>query len=183
MREAKEIINDLLEYIGIKAPTFAKAINTTYQRVQDIQRGRTKKISLDLANKIISVYPEVNKSYLLKGEGELLNNGGTNISVNHSPNANVAGNDINIQQERERRAVNAVINDDEITKGDLFDMVRHLQHLNDRHLAKIEALTVVIDLMRGTIEELMAKLIGVIPDSEFKELFFKINEKMKNLNR
>ena len=67
MEKGKEIINDLLEYLGIKAPTLANEIGVLYSRIQKIQSGKAKTISLDLANKICAAYPEINKAYLLKG--------------------------------------------------------------------------------------------------------------------
>lgn len=68
----KEIIELILTNLDIKAPTFASNIDVEYQRVFDIQRGKTKKISGDLANKIVNVYPDINLSWLLTGEGDML---------------------------------------------------------------------------------------------------------------
>lgn len=170
MIEGKDVINELLNYIGVKAPTFANVIEVKYERILSLQNGRTKKISLDLANKICEAYPEINKAYLLKGEGKLLNNAGANINVTHSPNANVAGNDINI----ERRVVEGVEVDETISKRDLFEVVRHLQHMNDMHLKKLEA-------QRQLIDDMVAIIIDVVPPEQIKTIYQKINEKIKNL--
>lgn len=72
MKGGKEIINEVLEYAGLEAPSFSKSIGVKLQRVYEIRSGRTKKISLSLANKIVEAYPEISKAYLLKGEGSLL---------------------------------------------------------------------------------------------------------------
>ena len=53
----KEIINSVLDELGIKAPTLAEQIGVLYQRIFDLQKGKTKKISSQLANAIIKAYP------------------------------------------------------------------------------------------------------------------------------
>ena len=65
----EEIIALILKDLGIKAPTFAKEIGDLYSRVQDVQSGKVKKISSDLADKIIHRYPKFDLSWLLSGEG------------------------------------------------------------------------------------------------------------------
>lgn len=75
----EEIINKILNELEIKAPTFAEQIGVLYQRVFDVQRGKTKKISSQLANAIIKVYPQFNLTWILTGEGEMLNTSKTDI--------------------------------------------------------------------------------------------------------
>ena len=58
----------------IKAPTFAKRIGVKYQRILDIQSGKVKKISGELANYIINTYPQFDINWLLTGEGSMLKN-------------------------------------------------------------------------------------------------------------
>lgn len=67
--KGNEIIELILNDLGVKAPTFAKSIGVLYQRVLDIQNGKVKKISYDLARKIIEKYPQYNEGWLLSGEG------------------------------------------------------------------------------------------------------------------
>jgi DNA-binding Xre family transcriptional regulator len=176
--ESKDIINSLLQHLGVKAPSFANEIGVRYSRVQDIQLGRTKKISLDLANKICAAYPEINKAYLLKGEGEMLNNGGRNINVNHSPNANVAGNDIYINKDKEQSVIKTIIDDDSISKADLFAVVRHLQHTNDRHLATIEKLTSANERLNAVIIELLTQYADVLPNMEIRKIIKEIGNRV-----
>lgn len=178
MKEGKDIINEILEYTGIKAPTLAKSINVFYNRISEIKSGRTKKISLDLANKICAAYPEINKAYLLKGEGELLNNVGRNINVNHSPNANVAGNDIYINKDKEQSVIKTIIDDDSISKADLFAVVRHLQHTNDRHLATIEKLTSANERLNAVIIELLTQYADVLPNMEIRKIIKEIGNRV-----
>lgn len=69
----QEIINKVLEELNLKAPTFADSIGVKYQRIFDLQKGKVKKISSSLANDIINKYDQFNLTWLLTGEGEMLN--------------------------------------------------------------------------------------------------------------
>ena len=69
----QEIINKVLEELNLKAPTFADSIGVKYQRIFDLQKGKVKKISSSLANDIINKYGQFNLTWLLTGEGEMLN--------------------------------------------------------------------------------------------------------------
>ena len=68
-------INLILDHVGIKAPTFAKHVGVKYQRILDIQNGKVKNISAEVASRIIDAYPQFNIEWLLTGEGEMLKNG------------------------------------------------------------------------------------------------------------
>lgn len=72
--QGSEKINEILLNLGIKAPTFAKRIGVKYQRILDIQSGKVKKISGELANYIINTYPQFDINWLLTGEGSMLKN-------------------------------------------------------------------------------------------------------------
>lgn len=177
MKEGGEIINEILKYTGIKAPTFAKSINASYQRISEIKSGRTKKISLDLANKICTAYPEINKTYLLKGEGELLRSNVGNINVSHSPNANVAGRDLAVGMTPRELAEDVVKYDDSISKSDLFAVVRHLQAMNDKHLATIEKLTLANERLNAVLLELVAKWTnGDVTEDSLKSTLMKFDK-------
>jgi hypothetical protein len=54
-----------LSILDIKAPTFAQKLDVQYQRIFDIQRGKTKKISGDLATTINAVYSRFPIDWLL----------------------------------------------------------------------------------------------------------------------
>lgn len=68
----KEVIALILKELGVKAPTFANSIGVKYQRILDIQIGKTKKVSSTVADAIIEKYPQFNKIWILTGEGEML---------------------------------------------------------------------------------------------------------------
>ena len=70
--DAQQVIQNLLDHLGIKAPTLASEVDVLYRRVYDIQSGKTRKVSGDLANKIVARYPDISLRWLLTGEGEML---------------------------------------------------------------------------------------------------------------
>lgn len=81
---ASEQIQKVLEYLNINAKAFSERIG--YDRPQiiyDIIKYRTKRISESLAIKIISVFPEINKTWLLTGEGDMLKDNAVNNSVDN----------------------------------------------------------------------------------------------------
>ena len=67
----QEVIEKVISYTGLKAPTLASTIGVTYQRIYDIQRAKTLKLSNIVASGIVAAYPELNKNWLLTGEGEM----------------------------------------------------------------------------------------------------------------
>lgn len=71
--DVRTIIAEVLDAVGMNAPKFAEAIGINYQRVFDLQRGRTKKFNPSVANLICDRFPQINKTYLYTGEGPVLN--------------------------------------------------------------------------------------------------------------
>lgn len=67
------VINSILENEDIKAATFAKQIGAVPNQIYDIIKGKIQRVSIAMADKILSVYPEYNKTWLLTGEGNMLN--------------------------------------------------------------------------------------------------------------
>lgn len=70
-----KVIARVLAHIGIKSPTLANNVGVEYKRVQNVETGKTKKVSGDLASKIVARYPEFSLDWLLTGEGEMLKDG------------------------------------------------------------------------------------------------------------
>lgn len=82
----EDVINKLLIYSKLSAKGFAEKIGLDRpQAIYDILNGKTKGISRAMENKILSVFPEVNKTWLLTGEGEMLR---SSISQTSSGNNN-----------------------------------------------------------------------------------------------
>lgn len=69
---ARDIIANVLKALGMNAPSFAKATGISYQRIFDLQRGRTKKFNPGVVNMICKAFPQISKNYLYTGEGEPL---------------------------------------------------------------------------------------------------------------
>ena len=70
--DAKVIIAEVLAAVGLNAPTFAGKLGINYQRIFDLQRGRTKKFNPGIVNLICQKFPQINKTYLYTGEGPVL---------------------------------------------------------------------------------------------------------------
>lgn len=71
----KEIIIKLLDYSKLNVKQFSEKLGMKRgQAIYDIMSGKTRRISEKLANQIISEFPEINKVWLLTGEGEMLKN-------------------------------------------------------------------------------------------------------------
>lgn len=68
----RRIIKEVLTAVNLTAPKFAEALGINYQRIFDLMRGRTKKFNPGIANLICEKFPQINKSYLFTGEGNVL---------------------------------------------------------------------------------------------------------------
>lgn len=71
--EANERIEALLSYLNIDAAKFAKQIGKERpQAIYDILNCKTRSISNALCSQILSVFPQVNKVWLLTGVGNMI---------------------------------------------------------------------------------------------------------------
>lgn len=70
--DARMIIDEVLKAVGMNAPTFAGKIGINYQRIFDLQRGRTKKFNPGVANLICDTFPQISKTFLFTGEGPVV---------------------------------------------------------------------------------------------------------------
>lgn len=71
---AKERIEAILEYYNINAKAFSERLEMDRaQAIYDILSGKTKSITEKMAIKIISAFSEISKSWLMSGDGEMLN--------------------------------------------------------------------------------------------------------------
>ena len=136
---ASEKIEKVLMYLDINAKVFSEKLG--YERPQiiyDIQKGKTKKISEELASKIVSVFSDISKSWLLAGEGEMLRKGQNVADVSGSTivGANVSGNGNSISHNDDSNIAGMI----ELQKG-YQEMIKKSQEQLDRLLAVIENLT------------------------------------------
>lgn len=72
MKQASERINEILKALQTNVKALSEALG--YSRPQglyDVVSGRTKNISADLANRIVTAFPEFNRTWLITGEGDM----------------------------------------------------------------------------------------------------------------
>ena len=72
MQTPSERINEVLKAHGLNVKTLSERLH--YARPQglyDVATGRTKSISKDLANRIVTAFPEFSRTWLLTGEGPM----------------------------------------------------------------------------------------------------------------
>lgn len=71
--DSAKIIDEVLKHLKLNPSQLSKSLGLKRaQNIYDIQKGKTG-ISKDVAARINETYPEINKHYLLTGEGQLLN--------------------------------------------------------------------------------------------------------------
>lgn len=70
--DAIDILDRLLDYTGENRSSLARRIGVIPQRFHDIANGKTKAFSYEIADKITTAFPEVDKNFLLTGEGTML---------------------------------------------------------------------------------------------------------------
>ena len=69
--DGKDKIEKILDELELKAPTFAKNIGIDYNRIYDIQRKKTKKITADVGNAISKVYPQYSLEWLTEDSNNI----------------------------------------------------------------------------------------------------------------
>lgn len=74
MKSGADVLNEILNELNLKAPTLAKTIGLPHYRLSDIQAGRVKKISGEIARAINKEYPQYSIDYLLTGEKNSVSN-------------------------------------------------------------------------------------------------------------
>lgn len=66
-------INAILDYYKMNVPELSRLMGMDRpQRLYDVHRGKTKRITDSLADSILQVLPELNPSWLLTGYGEMI---------------------------------------------------------------------------------------------------------------
>ena len=96
--EAKARMKAILEHYKLSANEFAAMAKVrTGQAIYDLLSGKTKTISRAMENKILSCCPEISRTWLLTGEGQMLKSPIVQTSSgDNSPNIN--GNHVNTSE-------------------------------------------------------------------------------------
>ena len=105
-------LNNILVYTKLNPKSFSEKIGLARpQAIYDIQKGKTKNFSQAMINKIISVFPEFNKSWLLTGEGEMLKSKVSNNNLEPDNNfeeiqglTDIALYDVQLSEEKLKKA-------------------------------------------------------------------------------
>lgn len=83
--ELKDRIQRIIEYYGLNPSSFSVRIHAkTKQAIYDLLNEKTKTLSVSMQDKILSCFPEINKAWLLAGEGEMFNT--TNVDIMKNTN-------------------------------------------------------------------------------------------------
>ena len=89
--DAKVIIATVLDTLDMNAPAFSTATGIAYQRIYDLQRGRTKKFNPGVVNMIVAAFPQVRKEYLYTGDGPVLSTNAPADLISNPNNQDTTG--------------------------------------------------------------------------------------------
>ena len=90
--EVKDRIKAILDYYHLPINEFvARTGVKTGQAVYDLLSGKTKSISQSMENKILSYFKEINRTWLLTGDGEMIIPS-VQQTLNGDNNTQIAGN-------------------------------------------------------------------------------------------
>ena len=137
--DAKVIIAHVLETLEMNAPAFSTATGISYQRIYDLQRGRTKKFNPGVVNMIIAAFPQIRKEYLYTGDGPVLS---TDVPADLMSNP-VSSRDANALLERALK-----MQEDLMTKAERLSEKEEVLHQKEIELLKREH---EVELMRAKL--------------------------------
>lgn len=90
--EVKDRIKAILDYYHLTVNEFvAQTKVKTGQAVYDLLSGKTKSISSSMEDKILSCFQDINRAWLLTGEGEIIKPS-IQQTLNGDNNTQIAGN-------------------------------------------------------------------------------------------
>lgn len=90
--EVKDRIKAILEYYHLSVNEFVTQTRVkTGQAVYDLLSGKTKSISQSMEDKILSCFQDINRAWLLTGEGEMIKQSVQQM-LNGDNNTQIAGN-------------------------------------------------------------------------------------------
>lgn len=94
--EVKDRIKAILDYYHLTVNEFvAQTKVKTGQAVYDLLSGKTKSISSSMEDKVLSCFQDVNRAWLLTGEGEMIKPS-IQQTLNGDNNTQIAGNNNSI---------------------------------------------------------------------------------------
>lgn len=173
---AAQRLEAILNYYGINAKSLSEKCGYGRpQGIYDVQNGKTKEISTTMANKILSVFPELNRVWLLTGEGNMINerNNSSIIDSNNNnrgiiQNSHGNINNGNISISLPERGQQKIIDPDgkvtiENTSSGAHDYLNEINRLNQRiqdleriisgHEATIKSKDDLICILRSALDK------------------------------
>lgn len=101
IKETSQIIEEILDYYRINSRNFAEKIGTSPTQIYDLQKKKIQKLSPAMIEKIVAAYPEIQRVYLMTGEGDMLrpgaiqhNNGNQNCTITNVDNSTSSSEEI-----------------------------------------------------------------------------------------
>lgn len=157
---AAQRLEAILNYYGINAKSLSEKCGYGRpQGIYDVQNGKTKEISTTMANKILSVFPELNRVWLLTGEGNMINE--RNNSHGNINNGNIS---ISLPERGQQKIIDpdgrVTIED---TSSGAHDYLNEINRLNQRiqdleriisgHEATIKSKDDLICILRSALDK------------------------------
>jgi plasmid maintenance system antidote protein VapI len=68
IKETSQIIETILQFYRLNAKNFAEKIGTSPTQVYDLLKGKIKKLSPDMTEKILTAFPDISRFFLLTGD-------------------------------------------------------------------------------------------------------------------
>lgn len=148
-----DVVNKLLEYSMMNPKKFSEKIGLLRpQAIYDIQNGKTKNISPSMADKIISVFPEIDRGWLLTGDGEMLRESHSTSPVG---NAAISADKSEMQQTQGSPAPTT----ENITN--LIAITREAMAVIREQSAQMNRLITQVELSNARYDRLFASISGV----------------------
>lgn len=148
-----DVINKLLEYSEMNPKKFSEKIGLMRpQAIYDIQNGKTKNISQGMVDKIISVFPEIDRVWLLTGDGEMLRESHSTSPVG---NAATSADKSEMQQTQGSPAPTT----ENITN--LIAITREAMAVIREQSAQMNRLITQVELSNARYDRLFASISGV----------------------
>ncbi len=133
--DAYQIISEILAFYKINSKQFCTKIGVNLTYVNDAKNKKTKKITNDVADKILSHYPELNRIWLITGEGEMFSRGNiTNTAIGN----NNAGDIIQGQTVEVSKTRDELLQSQQRTIELLTNQANKFQEQIDRFLSMLE---------------------------------------------
>jgi hypothetical protein len=114
MKGSKKI-NVLLEYLSLNPSDFAREAGIkNVQNIYDIQKDKVD-ISKRIASKIVAKYPDIDKNWLLTGEGEMIK---TTVNQNNVEGDNIQGYSVTVNKSQTDKFLDLLkTKDDQLNKS------------------------------------------------------------------